>query len=269
MDLEKIDGIKVFIIESLHENDKRTGEDLKDNLRQIWYDQELSEFEYQYNYISNNKELSCVFVEIEKQVSTNNKFPIVQIECHGFQEGIELESKETVSWKDLFDYLRPINVASYNCLFLNLSMCFGEAVIRYIDPTKRAPFRGVAGPVGKVLPATLEKAWFYFYENYYGALKQDYGLQNLALSSGLNYYSQDLIFDCHYDLANKDPELFEILRKNERKDLFLKEGIIAMNPQIHSSWVAREQAKIKTKYRAYFCFEDFRQLKEDVYKKHI
>ena len=41
MDLEKIDGIKVFIIESLHENDKRTGENLKDNLRQIWYDQGL------------------------------------------------------------------------------------------------------------------------------------------------------------------------------------------------------------------------------------
>ena len=33
MDLEKIDGIKVFIIESLHENDKRTGENLKTRVR--------------------------------------------------------------------------------------------------------------------------------------------------------------------------------------------------------------------------------------------
>ena len=52
MDLEKIDGIKVFIIESLHENDKRTGENLKDNLRQIWYDQGLlSLFPQHYNLI--------------------------------------------------------------------------------------------------------------------------------------------------------------------------------------------------------------------------
>lgn len=41
MTLENIDGIKVFIIESLRNGDKKTGEDLKDNLRQIWYDQNL------------------------------------------------------------------------------------------------------------------------------------------------------------------------------------------------------------------------------------
>ena len=52
MTLEKLDGIKVFIIESLRNGDHKTGEDLKDNLRQIWYDQNLlSDFDCQYNYV--------------------------------------------------------------------------------------------------------------------------------------------------------------------------------------------------------------------------
>lgn len=268
MDLEKIDGIKVFIIESLHENDKRTGENLKDNLRQIWYDQGLlSYFTCQYNYVSNSEELYCVFAEIGKQVSSNNRFPIIQIECHGCLEGLELESYEKVCWGSLFDHLRPINEASCNFLFLNLSMCFGEAVIRYIDPTKRAPFRGVAGPIGKVFPETLEKAWLYFYEHFYESLKQDYAFPKLSLSSGLIYYSQDFIFDCYYDLANKDPEMFESLRKRELYELFLKEGPLAIDPKMHSLWIAEKQALIKKKYRAYFCFDDLLQLHKEIYRK--
>lgn len=56
MILEKLDGIKVFIIESLRNGDKKTGEDLKDNLRQIWYDQNLiSDFDCQYTYVHDSK----------------------------------------------------------------------------------------------------------------------------------------------------------------------------------------------------------------------
>ena len=90
-----------------------------------------------------------------------------------------------VTWKELFNYIRSINIASYNLLMLNLSMCNGETVIRYIDPTQRAPFRAVTGPIGEVLPEVLEKAWLCFYENYIKALTEDYGLHKLAQSSGL------------------------------------------------------------------------------------
>lgn len=52
MTLENLDGSKIFIIESLRNGDKKTGEDLKDNLRQIWHDQNLiSDFDCQYTYV--------------------------------------------------------------------------------------------------------------------------------------------------------------------------------------------------------------------------
>ena len=105
MTLENLDGIKVFIIESLRNGDKRTGEDLKDNLRQIWYDQNLiSDFDCQYTYVHDSNDLICTIKDIDKQVTTSNKLPILQIECHGSSDGLQLGSMEMVIWKDLFNY---------------------------------------------------------------------------------------------------------------------------------------------------------------------
>lgn len=268
MVLENLDGIKVYIIESLSNKDKRTGEDLKDNLRQIWYDQGLlSDFECQYNYVHDVAEFMCAIDEIEKQVEANNKLPILQIECHGSSDGLQLESSEMVIWKDLFSYIRPVNIASYNLLLLNLSMCNGETVIRYIDPTQRAPFRAVTGPIGEVKPIALEKVWLNFYENYMNSMKEDYGLNKLSQSSGLIYYTQEFIFDTYYDLANQDPELFDFLRKKELYEMFLAEGPLFIDPKMHSLWVAKEQAKIKEKYRSLFCFDDLKCLNQETHEK--
>ena len=78
MTLENLDGIKVFIIESLRNGDKKTGEDLKDNLRQIWYDQNLiSDFDCQYTYVHDSNDLIFIIKDIEKQVTTSNKLPIL------------------------------------------------------------------------------------------------------------------------------------------------------------------------------------------------
>lgn len=257
MVLENIDGLKVYIIESLHNEDKRTGEDLKDILRQIWYDQDLlSNFDYQYNYVHDLKEFTCIIEEIKKQVIANNKLPILQIECHGSSDGLQLESFEMVRWEKLFNYIRPVNIASFNLLMLNLSMCNGDAVIRYIDPTQRAPFRAVIGPIGEVKPDALEKAWLNFYEKYMTFLREESGFNKLAQSSGLIYYSQEFIFDAHYDLANQDPELFEALIKKELYEIYVAEGPLSIDPKAHSLWVANKQAKIKEKYRSLFCYDD-------------
>ena len=268
MILENLDGIKVFIIESLRNGDKKTGEDLKDNLRQIWYDQNLiSDFDCQYTYVHDSNDLIRTIKDIEKQVTKSNKLPILQIECHGSSDGLQLESMEMVIWKDLFNYIRPINIASYNLLMLNLSMCNGETVIRYIDPTQRAPFRAVTGPIGEVLPEVLEKAWLFFYENYMKYLTEDYGLHKLAQSSGLIYYTQEFIFDAYYDLANQDHELFEALRTKELYEMYVEEGPLLIDPKVYSIWVAKKHTKIKEKYRSMFCFDDLKNLQQKAYNK--
>ena len=218
MDLLKVNSIKVYIIESLKDCDIRTGENLKDNLRQIWYDQSfLSDFDCLYIPVENESDLVCALSSIEKEVKENDKFPILQLECHGSDDklGIALKSNDLIKWKSLFEFLRPINIAASNFLLVNLSMCNGDAVIRYIDPTKRAPFRAVTCSSGKVLPNFLENAWHRFYCYLVNSFQEDYGLSKNAKNSNVLYFPQELIFDSYFDLANKDPELFNTLVKKE------------------------------------------------------
>ena len=83
MTIENLDGIKVFIIESLRNGDKKTGEDLKDNLRQIWCDQNLIyNFDCQYTYAHDSNGLICAIKDIEKQVTTSNMLPILMREIY-------------------------------------------------------------------------------------------------------------------------------------------------------------------------------------------
>lgn len=102
MEVTKIDGLRIYILESLRSGDKKTGEDLKDNLRQIWYEQKITDFDCQYYKIFNSNDLEIQLVKIEKEILKENKIPIIQFECHGSESGIQLASSELINWKDLF-----------------------------------------------------------------------------------------------------------------------------------------------------------------------
>ena len=48
---------------------------------------------------------------------------------------------------------------------------------------------------------------------------------------------------------------------------YLAEGPLLIDPKVHSLWVAREQAKVKEKYRPMFCFDDLKSLQQEAYNK--
>lgn len=272
MDIKKLDGIKVYIIESLrsgNDSDKRTGEDLKDTLRQMCVDKGISfsEFDYQYFPINDKLNFKETLDSIKIEVENNNKQPIIQLECHGYKNGtgFALSSGEKVTWKDFFDCLRVINIASSNLLLLNLSMCFGDTVVGYIDPSKRAPFRGVTCTKGKTYPGDIEKSWNHFYDNLANSFAA-YGYSKLAQESNLLYVPQDFIFDWHFDLANQDPEIFNNLRNRELADMTKTEKHLAIDSKLYKKWVEQKQKEIKERYRSFFCFDDLKPLHESVYK---
>lgn len=270
MDLLQINGIKIYIIESLKDCDIRTGENLKDNLRQIWYDQGLlSDFYCQYIPVENENEFVCSLSSIEKEVNEINKLPIIQFECHGCTNklGIVLRSNDLIKWKFLFDLLRPINIASSNLLLVNLSMCNGDGVIGYIDPTKRAPFRAVTCSSKEVFPDFLENVWQRFYGDLVKSFREEYGLSKNSMDSGVLYFSQELIFDSYFDLANKDPELFDTFVKKELYNLYLKEGPLDIDIDCFRKYVANQQTAIKEKYRSQFCFDELKHIHKEIYKK--
>lgn len=272
MDIKILDGIKVYIMESLrsgNDSDKRTGEDLKDALRQMCVDKGISfsEFDYQYFPINDKQNFKKTLDAIKIEVESSNKQPIIQLECHGYENGtgFALSSGEKVTWKDFFDCLRVINIASSNLLLLNLSMCFGDTVIGYIDPLKRAPFKGVTCTEGETYPSYIEKAWEHFYDNLTNS-SAEYGYSKLAQESNLLYVPQDFIFDWHFNLKELDPKIFDHLRNRELAEMYHEEGILYIDSTLYKEWIAKQQANIKKKYKKHFCFEDLKAVHETAYQ---
>ena len=272
MEIGKIDSITVFILESLHKEDWRTGANLRDDLRQYQYDNIDFPLNYEYYVIDDETELRTMLSAIEQVTSSTNSIPIIQLECHGNVDGIELSSYQRISWIDFFDLIRPINIASLNLLLLNLSMCYSESIIRSIDPRKRAPFRAMAGPIGKAYPIPLQSSWSDFYKKYCDSLlkqenNEDMGICAIAQSCNLIYYEQEFIFDVHYDTPNLLPELFEQWTNEELAKMYNEEGPLMLDVAMYKKWKANKLKKMYDSYKAFYCFYDVREKQEKAYKQ--
>ena len=271
MEIGKIDSVTVYILESLHEGDQRTGENLRDDLRQYQYDNIDFPLNYDYHVIDNLTILYTTLSTIEQKTSLTNSVPIIQLECHGNTDGIELSSYQRISWIDFFDLIRPINIASLNLLLLNLSMCYSESIIKSIDPRKRAPFRAMAGPIGKAYPIPLQSSWSDFYKKYCDSLLkredcEDKGICAIAQSCNLIYYEQEFIFKVHYDTPNLLPELFEQWTNDELTKMYNGEGPLMLDAAMYKKWKANKLKKMYDSYKAFYCFYDVREKQEKAYK---
>ena len=258
MDLRKADRFKVYIIESPHPGDMHTGQNLYDYLRQRSVDYTDFIFEATYLSVDAREALHTTFREIANDVNAKNDIPIIQIECHGDMDYILLSSNEHIGWLELFDLTRPVNIASHNSLLLNLSMCNGHAVIREIDPKKRAPFRAVVGPLGEIKAMPLQESWEKFYDGYYFGMKNnsEFRLHELASDCDLICYNQEFIFDSHFDTPNLFPEIFDYWMKKEIADMYRREGLLMLDTNAYKIYRSRQFKKYFDRFRPYYCFSE-------------
>lgn len=158
----------IVIVQSLKEEDLKTGQLLYDNLSSslpIKYPDTFVEF---YD-VKNKKELATIFHKIYNEIE-EGEIITLQIEAHGCEEGVGLASDELVTWEQLFGIIRPINVKMLNLLMVCMSMCYGGALISHLEPEKRAPYRAFIGTGSKIKAGVLLDGFTAFYEKYHHLL---------------------------------------------------------------------------------------------------
>lgn len=270
MELYTIYGYKIHIIESLHSGELRTGENLYDELKQLEHEGYCEDFTYNFTHVENKNDFTNILREIEQETLNDNYVPIIQIESHGNINGLSFTSNEECSWGELFSYLRPINIACDNMLLVNLSCCNGDAIIRNIEPTERAPFRAVIAHQGVAKPEVLQSTWINFYrERLNPDLRKGRGLCELIwnISPNFIYYNQDIIFEYHYNLANICPDIFDSHIRQELIEISKKEGLLDIDPLLYKERRKKEFDRFYQKYKAIFCFYDIRTKSEEIYKE--
>src|SRR5687768_6687662 len=65
--------------------------------------------------------------------------PLVHIECHGSEEGLEFADGSQATWVDIKRALIPLNVATELNLITVISACSGSAIASAVQITERAP----------------------------------------------------------------------------------------------------------------------------------
>ncbi|MBK6446473.1 MAG: hypothetical protein IPO39_05855 [Bacteroidetes bacterium] len=162
----KNDEVKLFgllIIESLREEDQKTGEILYQEVIKYKKFQEpnLSAFFYR---INSKSEFFKLLSDTIEKIQNDKFFPVLHIEAHGSTDGIQLTSNEIITWDEIVPYFQKINLLLSNLLVINLGVCYGISLISKIDPEDRAPFRALVGATKEIRETEILVAFEAFYD---------------------------------------------------------------------------------------------------------
>lgn len=148
----------ILIIESLPENEYKTGEVLSNKLKQSHPDHSG----IQYIPVESKDEFIDLMAEIRLLMEENQRFkPIIDIETHGNTKEIGFADNSRMPWKELMDIFRGLNKISKNELVVFLACCEGYHFIKSTTISKYSPCGYLFSPqeeisVLNVINATVE-----------------------------------------------------------------------------------------------------------------
>ena len=154
----------LWIIESLPEGERNSGENLARRMRNEFGFAGQTGVEVRYEAVDDEQGLRSVLQQIAANAPTDG--PMLHLEMHGDEEGMELANGDVVRWPDLRHDLTPINVRCGNNLFVTLAVCCGEDLKQsaVTAAVERAPFFALLGTDQRVKHLQLSRGFDEFYK---------------------------------------------------------------------------------------------------------
>ena len=156
---------KIYIIESLPHNERRTGKELFDDI--VRRMSELKGINSEYFNIKSLIDLNLCLTSIKSDVFNVGHYPFIHFETHGYEGGIAINSEENelmdVLWSDLKERLLRINVGCNNNLYVAVAACNGGSIQNIIDITEPSHVYGFIGPQDLIGDRDLLSSYTEFY----------------------------------------------------------------------------------------------------------
>lgn len=153
---------KIVIIESLELGDRKTGRQVFDDLEflKIYQPEKLTT---EYSEVSNKSEFIRHVKKLMVDARLNGIYPILHIDTHGSEYGIQFSQNNYIKWHELLDSLSQLNLIMKGNLLVVLASCYGAHIIRHISNIPRAPFWGLIAPYEKTFPDNIYTGLIKFY----------------------------------------------------------------------------------------------------------
>lgn len=117
----------------------------------------------QYERIASGDELVKCILKCKKEAEEKDIIPMLHIECHGDDDGLQLADGSLVDWDELKMPITELNIATRLNLMVAVAACTGGALAKIMRMGDRAPFWGLIGPTQTLSAGELEKAYSALY----------------------------------------------------------------------------------------------------------
>lgn len=174
----------VYVIESPREGDAKTGLALYESVLAP-ADAEIHDFFAEYHPIETSTDLFRVLAMIGNDCQQHNRGPIIHIEAHGNEEGLELRDGTLVPWRQISGQFALINEACRMNLVVIAAMCSGWYLTGALMPSDRAPVFALVGPPGLLSAGEIEDATKRFYRALVARL--DWNAAMAAMNDGRDF----------------------------------------------------------------------------------
>lgn len=244
----------LVVIQSLGDEIK-TGTNLYGDIISRKIDYKALRFTHRFYDIGSKAELQHLLKYYEDDSLRYEDGLVIHLEMHGAddQSGLILSNGELVSWEDLVDWVRPINIGTRNNFYITMATCFGRFLYKGVDPNQKSPYAAFISASEAVSVEQVEQNFSDLYETLLdnGNLIEAYLLME---KGGTKFFYKDSK-TCFEDAF---ASTFEKLHG----DMNLKEEIIA-DARIK---VLKETGKMLTEQEGEMIF---RQALQDTYQRHL
>jgi len=233
----------LIIIESLRENDKKTGSILQSELLKL---KKFQNPDLKTTLFSINSKIELISL-LESIISIQEKtgfIPHLHFEIHGFENGLELSNGDHINWSELMEYFSQINFLAKNYLAIYLSVCFGLSILRCINPFNRSPFKALIAPGDKIYERQFSPGFTAFYDEYFTSFDLKESVKRMNEEIGEEIFGLVLGEYCFDRITRFEPDSEfgkEVL--SSLKNKFISENPILQNKsedfinnQVKESW---------------------------------
>ncbi|HIE1458130.1 TPA: hypothetical protein ACXJST_000032 [Stenotrophomonas maltophilia] len=105
-----------------------------------------------------------LLAQLAQQASREPYVPLLHIECHGGEGGLEFADGSWLTWDDMKPAFVNLNVATRLNLITVVAACHGGAIASFVRAEHRAPFWAFLAPKRQISAGDLETALSSFYQ---------------------------------------------------------------------------------------------------------
>ena len=180
----------VFFLQSLKESDDPTGRKVRDQLAQandLPFEAFLA-FENIFDEEDFKGALKYVLLSIKNE---EFKYPAIQIDCHGSQQGLHLRSNDIISWDRIRDFLNQILDLTDDNLLVVFGACFGSFLYQKNEQMNYIPCSVLIASQDELSGDTLVHRFVSFYR----ALFNTHNIPNAMDQLNHSLYSGHGVFE--------------------------------------------------------------------------